>query len=446
LPASKLPAPPGGWQPSSLPEIGMYRGIARRFNSLHYGWIAVAATFLCLLAAAGVRATPGVLMVPWQQSLGWSRGTISLALAINVFLYGLMGPFAAACMQRFGIRRTVLSALALLALTVAASSRMSSSWQLMLAWGVLVGTGSGFVAVVLGAAVVNRWFVERRGLMMGILTASTATGQLVFLPMLAAVVEHGGWRPVVWIVAGVAAAVAAIAALLLPESPQELGLRPYGAKGPEAAAAAHGNPIAIAFRTLGRAVRVRDFWLLSASFFVCGFSANGLIGTHLISACIDAGLPPTAGAKLLALMGVFDLIGTTLSGWLSDRYDSRLLLFFYYGLRGLALIYLPYSAYAEPGLLVFAVFYGLDWIATVPPTVRLTTQAFGSQDGPVVFGWIVACHQLGAAVAAYGAGVLRDALGSYNVAYFSAGAVCVLAALMVTTIGRGRTRLEPQPA
>jgi predicted MFS family arabinose efflux permease len=234
--------------------------------------------------------------------------------------------------------------------------------------------------------------------------------------------------------------------LLLPESPQEIGQRAYGASGAEAAVAAQGNPIVTAFRTFGRAMRVRDFWLLSASFFVCGFSANGLIGTHLISACIDAGLPPSAGAKLLALMGVFDLVGTTLSGWLSDRYDSRLLLFFYYGLRGLALIYLPYSAYAEPGLLLFAVFYGLDWIATVPPTVRLTTQTFGAQDGPVVFGWVVAGHQLGAAVAAYGAGALRDALGSYNVAYFSAGTVCVLAALMVTTIGRGRGRLEAQPA
>lgn len=424
----------------------MYSGIARRTGGVHYAWVVMAVIFLCLLAAAGVRATPGVMIVPLQQSMGWSRSVISLAIGINIFLYGLMGPFAAACMQRFGIRRTVLAALALLGLTVAGSTQMTATWQLMLSWGVLVGTGSGFVAVVLAAAVVNRWFAERRGLVMGILTASTATGQLVFLPMLASVVERGGWRPVAWIVAGVIAAVALIATLLLPETPRDVGLRPFGAKADEAAGAAPGNPVVTTFRVLGRAVKVRDFWLLTASFFVCGFSANGLIGTHLISACMDAGLPPVKAASLLALMGVFDLIGTTLSGWLSDRYDNRLLLFFYYGLRGLALIYLPYSGYAPVGLFVFAVFYGLDWIATVPPTSRLTTQVFGAQDAPVVFGWIVAGHQLGAAVAAFGAGALRDALGSYNVAYLTAGAVCVLAALMVTTIGGKRAELQAQPA
>ena len=421
--------------------------LAARLGRLHYSWVVMAVTFLCLLAAAGVRATPGVLIVPWQQSLGWDRAVISLAIAINVFLYGLMGPFAAACMQRFGIRRTVLTALAVLALVVAASTRMSATWQLMLTWGVLVGTGSGFIAVVLAAAVVNRWFSERRGLVMGILTASTATGQLVFLPMLAAVVEHGGWRPVALIVAGVAGAVALLAALLLPESPRDVRLLPYGAKpGEEPPAQPQVNPIKRAFGVLGQAMRVRDFWLLFASFFVCGLSSSGLIGTHLISACIDNGLPATSGAKLLAMMGIFDLIGTTASGWLSDRYDNRLLLFFYYGLRGLALIYLPYSGYAPLGLFVFAVFYGLDWIATVPPTVRLTNQTFGVQDAPVVFGWVVAGHQLGAAVAAYGAGVLRESLGNYTSSYFIAGAFCVIAALMVTSIGRRGRMPEPQPA
>ena len=426
----------------------MVSGIAGRFGGrLHYSWVVMGVVFLCLLAAAGIRATPGVLIVPWQQGLGWSRATISLAIAINVFLYGLMGPFAAACMQRFGIRRTVLSALALLAAVVATSTQMSATWQLMLSWGVVVGTGSGFVAVVLAAAVVNRWFVERRGLVMGILTASTATGQLVFLPMLAAVVQRGGWQPVAWIVAGVAAGVAVIAALLLPESPQQIGQRAYGAKaGDDAPGAPQANPVLTAFRVLGRAVRVRDFWLLFASFFVCGLSSSGLIGTHLISACIDAGLRPVDGARLLAMMGIFDLIGTTASGWLSDRYDNRMLLFFYYGLRGLALLYLPWSGFAPTGLFVFAVFYGLDWIATVPPTVRLTNQVFGSTDAPVVFGWVVAGHQLGAAVAAYGAGVLRETFGNYTMAYLSAGGMCVVAALMVMTIGRQRVALQVQPA
>jgi sugar phosphate permease len=416
----------------------MYKVIAGRLRGrLHYSWVVMAVVFLCLLASAGIRATPGVLMVPLQQSLGWSRATISLAVAINIVLYGLMGPFAAACMQRFGIRSTVLCALALLSAAVAASTRMTAVWQLMLSWGVLVGSGVGFVAVVLAAAVVNRWFVERRGLVMGILTASTATGQLVFLPLLAAVVERGGWRPVAWIVAGAAAAVALLAGLLLPESPRDVGQRAYGDTEPEDTTdARHLNPLLNTFRVLGRAVRVRDFWLLFSSFFVCGLSTNGLIGTHLIPACIDAGLPAVRGAGLLATMGVFDLVGTTASGWLSDRCDNRVLLFFYYGLRGLALLYLPYSGFAPAGLLLFAVFYGLDWIATVPPTSRLVTQVFGAQDAPVVFGWVVAAHQLGAAVAAYGAGVLRETLGNYTTAYLGAGGMCVLAALMVTTIGK----------
>ena len=426
----------------------MYSGIAGRLGGRpHYSWVVMGLAFLCLLAAAGVRATPGVLIVPLEQGLGWSRATISLAVAVNVFLYGLMGPFAAACMQRFGIRRTVLSALSLLAVVVAASTQMTAVWQLMLTWGVLVGIGSGCVAVVLAAAVVNRWFVERRGLVMGILTASTATGQLVFLPLLAAVVEHGGWQPVAWIVAGVAAGVVVLASLLLPESPKEIGQRAYGAKGDEAVQDGPlVNPVVTAFRVLGRAVRVRDFWLQFASFFVCGLSSSGLIGTHLISACIDAGLPAVKGASLLAMMGIFDLIGTTASGWLSDRYDNRLLLFFYYGLRGLSLLYLPYSGFAPAGLLLFAVFYGLDWIATVPPTLRLTTQVFGAEDAPVVFGWVVAGHQLGAAVAAYGAGVLRETFGNYTMAYLSAGGMCVVAALMVMTIGGKRTVLRVQPA
>jgi sugar phosphate permease len=415
-------------------------------QGLHYAWVVVAVTFVCLLAAAGVRATPNVLMVPWQQSLGWSRATISLAISINIFLYGLTGPFAAACMQRFGIRRTVIAALVALSAVVAASRYMSAPWQMMLSWGLAVGIGSGFIAVVLAATVVNRWFAQRRGLVMGILTASTATGQLVFLPMLAAIVTRHGWRPVADVVAAATATAALLAALLLRESPHALGLRRYGAAADDADESSTENPVKAAVHALGRAVRVRDFWLLSASFFVCGFSANGLVGTHLIASCMDQGLPEVKGAGLLALMGVFDLIGTTASGWLSDRYDNRLLLFFYYGLRGLALIYLPYSGYTGPGLLLFAVFYGLDWIATVPPTVRLTNQVFGSTDAPVVFGWVVAGHQLGAAVAAYGAGVLRETFGNYTMAYLSAGGMCVVASLMVMTIGRGRTVLRPQPA
>jgi predicted MFS family arabinose efflux permease len=347
-------------------------------------------------------------------------------------------------MQRIGIRRTVMLALALLAATIAASTLITQPWQLMLTWGLFVGTGTGVVAIVLGATVVSRWFAERRGLAMGILTASTATGQLVFLPGLAAIAESSGWRPVALVVAAATAAIIPIIALLLPERPRDLGLPLYGADEIEPAATGPQlNPIVAALSTLKRASASRDFWLLFASFFVCGLSTNGLIGTHLIAACFDHGIPEVRAAGLLAMMGIFDLIGTTASGWLSDRYDSRWLLFWYYGLRGLSLIYLPYSGYSFYGLSLFAVFYGLDWIATVPPTVRLTTDIFGKQDAPVIFGWIVAGHQMGAAVAASGAGALRTALDGYFEAFLIAGIICALTALLVLMIGRERGRLEP---
>jgi predicted MFS family arabinose efflux permease len=411
---------------------------------IHYAWIVVAVIFLTLLAGAGVRATPSVMIVPMEESFGWSRATISAAIAVNILLYGLMGPFAAALMQRIGIRRTVMLALALLATTIAASTLITQPWHLLLTWGLLVGTGTGVVAIVLGATVVSRWFAQRRGLAMGILTASTATGQLVFLPGLAAIAESSGWRPVALVVAAATAAIIPIIALLLPERPRDLGLPLYGADEIEPAATGPQiNPIVAALSTLKRASASRDFWLLFASFFVCGLSTNGLIGTHLIAACFDHGIPEVRAAGLLAMMGIFDLIGTTASGWLSDRYDSRWLLFWYYGLRGLSLIYLPYSDYSFYGLSLFAVFYGLDWIATVPPTVRLTNDIFGRQDAPVIFGWIVAGHQMGAAVAASGAGALRTALDGYFEAFLIAGVICALTALLVLMIGRERSRLEP---
>jgi MFS family permease len=427
------------------------KAIARLLSGrVHYGWIVAAVIFLTLLAGAGVRATPGVLIVPLEQAFGWSRGTISLAIAINIALYGLMGPFAAALMQQLGIRRTVMLALALLSAAIAASTLMTTPWQLVLSWGLAVGLGTGVVALVLGATVVNRWFSKRQGLVMGIITASTATGQLVFLPLLASVAESSGWRPVVWIVALVAAGMIPVIALLVPENPSDVGLKPYGAEdGAIAPPTARVNPITRAFAALGRASTSGAFWLLFASFFVCGASTNGLIGTHLISYCFDHGIPEVKGASLLAAMGIFDLIGTTASGWLSDRYDNRWLLFWYYGLRGISLIYLPYSGFSLYGLSIFAVFYGLDWIATVPPTVRLTTDIFGKQDAPIVFGWLLAGHQLGAGATALEAGTLRAILGSYSVPVLISGTLCIITALFVLRIGRGgsgRNRLQSATA
>jgi MFS family permease len=421
----------------------MHTLLARRLQGrIHYAWVVAALTFVTLLVVAGIRATPSVLIVPLESAFGWQRDQITLAVSVGLCLFGLMGPFAAAAMQRFGVRNTMLVALLLLASAMGGSAFVVTPLQLILTWGVLAGLGTGTMAMVLGVTIVNRWFDARRGTVLGLLTASTATGQLLFLPLLAWVVSRADWRVVVWIVAGAALLLIPLVALLMPERPANVGLTRYGASGSDdAVAASNVNPIVAAFRALGEASRTRTFWLLFGSFFVCGLSTNGLIGTHLIAFCADNGIPEIQAAGMLAAMGVFDIIGTTFSGWLSDRYDNRWLLFVYYGMRGLSLLYLPYSDFSFYGLGLFTMFYGLDWIATVPPTVRLTTQRFGTERGPLVYGWIGAGHQIGAATAAFGAGVLRVQTNRYVEAFLLAGLACVIAAMLVMLI-----RQPPKPA
>jgi predicted MFS family arabinose efflux permease len=413
---------------------------------LHYAWIIAAVTFLILLATAGVRATPAILMVPLEREFGWTRAAISGAIAINIALFGLIGPFAASLMSRYGMRRIVLGALALLATSVGLSSLMRSQWQLTLFWGVLVGSATGVTALVLAAIVVNRWFDERRGLVLGILTAANATGQLIFLPLLAQVVTSHDWRSATYIVAGAAAAVFLVVLVWLKDQPSDVGLLPYGAVQPQTQAPPEQSVAQSPLRGLFWAARSREFWILAGSFFVCGASTNGLIGTHLIPACIDHGIPEVTAAGLLAAMGVFDLVGTTASGWLTDRFSSRLLLCCYYALRGLSLLFLPFALSSQDVWLAgFAVFYGLDWIATVPPTVRLTADAFGKENVGVVYGWIGASHQLGASLAALSAGLIRTSLGDYRVAFWLSGGLCLLAAALLISTGRKTTMSEQGP-
>ena len=412
---------------------------------VHYAWIIVAVTFLTLLTAAAIRATPGVLIVPLEQTFGWSRATVSFAVSVNLLLYGLCGPFAAALMERVGVRRVTLLSLSAVTVGVALTTVMRAPWQLVLLWGVVVGIGTGALALVLAATIANRWFVARRGLVIGILTASTATGQLLFLPLLAAVVEHAGWRAAALVVAGAALLLVPIVLVFMRDRPRDLGLRPYGAFADAVSPSGPAPRPAGALVALVEGARSRDFWLLAGSFFICGLSTNGLIGTHLIPASMDHGIPAVTAAGLLAAMGVFDLVGTTISGWLSDRWDNRRLLFCYYGLRGLSLMLLPYAYGSEYfGLTLFAVFYGLDWVATVPPTVRLTETLFGKHRVGIMYGWIAVAHQVGAATAAFGAGVVRTWLGSYQVAFTGAGFVCLIAALMVLAIGRGQIVARPR--
>ncbi|MGU3537496.1 MFS transporter [Methylobacterium sp. A54F] len=404
---------------------------------LHYAWTVAAVTFLVLLVGAGVRASPSVMIVPWEREFGWSTATISGAIALNIFLYGMVGPFAVAIIERFGLRRSVCVALAVLALGTALTIFMRAPWQMVALWGVLVGSGTGMVANVLGATVAGRWFGARRGLVLGLLTASSATGQLVFLPLLAHLVVDHGWRTVALVVAATALGLVPLVALLMRDRPADLGLPRYGETALQPPAAPGVNPARRALTALAAGLRSRDFWLLSGTFFVCGASTNGLVGTHLIPACLDHGIPEVTAAGLLALMGFCDLLGTTASGWLTDRFDSRKLLAWYYGLRGLSLIFLPWSFdLSFYGLSLFAVFYGLDWIATVPPTVNLAGRAFGENNAALMFGWIAAAHQIGAAAAAWAAGTVRTGTGDYGPAFMAAGILCLVAALMALFVGQ----------
>nr|WP_281372804.1 MFS transporter [Kineococcus aurantiacus] len=384
------------------------------------------------MAAGAFRSVPATLLEPVTAEFGWSRAQVSAAVSVNLVLYGLIAPFAAALMQRFGVQRVVAVALLLVAAGSAGSAFVQERWQLVATWGVLVGTGTGSMAMSLAATVVGRWFAARRGLVTGVLAAAASAGQLVFLPLVANLAHDHGWRTPCLVIAAVALAVVPLVLAALHEHPADRGVAPYGASGP----VAEPGRAAGALAGLRLAVRHRAFWFLAAGFAVCGASTNGLVGTHFVAAAHDHGMPATTAASLLALVGVFDVVGTVASGWLTDRVDPRLLLLAYYALRGLSLLALPglLSPGVEPGTWVFVVFYGLDWIATVPPTVVLARRHFGLA-GPVVFGWVFASHQVGAAVMAFAAGAVRDHTGDYRTAFWVAGGLCALAAVCSVLVG-----------
>jgi MFS family permease len=415
---------------------------------VHYSWVVAAVGLVTLITSAGFRSTTGILIVPLQDEFGWSRATISFAVAINLVIYGLGGPFAAAFVEKYGMRRVITVAVLGISLGAGLSTQMTQPWQLDVLWGVVNAAATGAISVPLGAIIANRWFARRRGLITGLLTASNASGQLIFLPLLAWIVTQWGWRYAAGTAAGVALVlVLPLVLLFIRDRPSDLGLAPYGSTEIEPAPVVTGNPFASAVRTLGTVRRSRAFWLLAGSFFICGASTNGLIGTHLIPAAMDHGFGEVAAASLLATIGVFDLVGTLASGWLTDRYDPRLLLAWYYGLRGLSLLALPY-VFGSPrfGLILFVVFYGLDWVATVPPTVALTAEIFGRESVGVVFGWIFAAHMAGAAVAAWGAGAVRTWFGGYGWAFGTSGLLCLFAVGLVTQIRRGPELVVPVPS
>ena len=409
---------------------------------IHPAWIAAGITWFTLVASAGYRSAPSVLIVPLEDAFGWSRSQIALAISVNILLYGLTAPFAAALMERFTVRKVVMSALAAVSLGAFLTIFMNKPWHLILLWGVVVGIGTGSMALVFAATVASRWFMQRRGLVVGALTAAAATGQLVFLPLLSKLAMDHGWKSVSITIAASAAVVIPLIWWGLNEQPQDIGHKPYGA--PEdwvAPEKIEGHAAKNAIKALREGSKRKDFWLLFGTFFICGLSTNGLIGTHFIPAAHDHGMGEVVAASLLAMIGVFDVVGTVFSGYLTDRVDSRKLLFAYYSLRGISLMFLPSILFAtvHPSTLVFVIFYGLDWVATVPPTIALCRTVLGPQSGTVIYGWVFTGHQIGASVAALGAALLRVKFGDYAASFYIAGTLCLLASIAVLFIARGKS-------
>ncbi|MEU1981696.1 MFS transporter [Nocardia sp. NPDC019395] len=397
----------------------------------HYAWIVAGVSFVAILGAAGFRAVPSVMMTPLHTEFGWSHATIGAAMSVNMVLFGVTAPFAAALMDRFGVRPILTGALLLIAAGTGVGVLMTASWQMMLLWGLLVGLGTGSISMGFVATVSTRWFVARRGLVTGVLTAASATGQLIFLPVVAEVTDRVGWRWASMIVTAAALAVIPLVLLFIRDRPGDIGVTAYGGDPGASGEPLPNGSFGAAASGLLRGARVPAFWLLAGSFAICGMTTNGLIGTHFIPAAHDHGMPTTLAASLLATVGIFDVAGTIFSGWLTDRVDARILLVVYYLGRGASLLVLPalLSPDAGPSTWVFIVFYGLDWVATVPPTIAICRSWFGPST-PVVFGWVFAAHQVGAAVAAFGAGHIRDADGSYDLAFYVAAGLCVVAALL----------------
>lgn len=417
----------------------------KKASRVHPAWPVAAVAFLALIGAAGFRAAPGALMVPLHDEFGWSTSVMSLAVSINLVLFGLTAPFAAALMDQLGVRRVVAGALTLVAAGAGGSVFMTASWQLLLCWGVLIGLGTGSMALVFAATIANRWFEQRRGLVMGVLTAGSATGQLIFLPIVASLADGAGWRAASLVVAGAALAVVPVVWWVVRDHPEERGATPYGAPVDwTPPPRQHGGAARRAIEGLTYAARQRSFWALAVAFAICGATTNGLIGIHFIPSAHDHGMASTTAAGLLAVVGIFDIVGTIASGWLTDKLDPRALLVAYYLFRGLGLLLLPQllAASVHPSMVLFIVIYGLDWVATVPPTVALCREAFGER-GTIVFGWVFAAHQVGAAVAALGAGVVRDSFGSYTYAWWAGAALCAIAAVLSVLTGTRDSGEEP---
>ncbi|MGE0570476.1 MAG: MFS transporter [Dehalococcoidia bacterium] len=413
----------------------------QRLPRIHYAWVVVGVAFFLLLASAGVRSAPGVLIEPLEDDFNWSRGKISLALAVSLLALGFAGPVSGWVMGRIGMRRMAIAFLLVAIIGTALTAAMRNIVDLYIAWGLLVGFGTGGVSTVLSAAVANTWFESRRGLVTGILGGASSAGQFVLLFPLLWAESAWGWRGAV---AGMAALLGLIvlplAALLFRSRPADLGLAPYGTTAATLAAPADTRTT-----SLRQAIRVRDFWLLASSFFICGFTTVGLIGFHFIPHAGEHGFSKAEASGIVTLMGFMNIVGTLGSGWLTDRYSPRKLLAVYYFLRACSLLVLPFIT-TVPLMSLFAVVFGLDFIATVPPTVMLTANRFGRRSVPTLFGWITCSHMVGGAVAAAFAGQIHDVAGDYSIPIYVSGLLALLAAAIAFNIVPAPIRRAPEPA
>ena len=404
---------------------------------IHYAWVMLVLTFLTMLATSAAMGMAGVLMRPLEGQFGWTSGAVSGAMALRLVLYGLTGPFAAALMMRYGLRRAICAALGCITAGLLLITHMIGLWQLYVFWGVFVGFGTGMTAIVLGATVAGNWFGRRRGLAIGIMATAAASGVLAFIPISAWIAEHIGWRLSVVPPIALCSLAFVLVALLARDHPSELGLPAYGDMIVMSPPLRRTGAARLSFDALKRVAPTRSFWVLIVGYAICGFTTNGLMQTHFIPLLQDHGLLEAAAADVFAMMAVFDFVGAIAAGYLTDRYDPRKLLLLYYLVRGAVLMLLPFSGFSDWQLGLFGALYGLGWIAPVPPTIRLNTETFGAAQGPLVFGWLFAGHQLGAAVAALGAGVLRDAMGTYTPSFVFGGALCLVAGGTALLLPRG---------
>lgn len=398
---------------------------------VHYAWIVLAVTFVTLLVTAGLRSVPGIIMPSLEREFGWSRESITFAVSINLLLFGLAGPFLGRWMDLYGPRVVMLTTAGLTCLGATATLFMQTPWQMTLFWGVVMGAGSAGCSMVMGSAVVSRWFIARRGLALGVLGAAMSAGQLIFTPVLMVLDMTYGWRSTTLCVALLTGAVALpLIWLLMGDDPACLGL---GSLGDEFGTAEKmPEPDSHPMR---HALRTREFWLLATSFGICGLTTSGLLQTHLIPHGLEHGFSEMTMAVSLGLMGAADIVGTVGSGWICDRFGQRGPLAIYYLLRGASLLLLPYIEHMET-LMAFSVIYGLNWLSTVPATSALTADFFGKQNVGVVFGWIFCAHQVGSAIAAYGASFIHTWIGDYSVAFFMSGAFAIIATGLVWGIPR----------